>query len=210
MTDVTGHLNDNPPDIDFFDESEPVEVSQNTLERLSELALEYRALELEIQADTVALEEKKSKFDKLKGRTIPGIMQELQLTAFKMADGASIETKKDVRASILVENRSAAWLFLEKNKMDGIIKTEVVAPFAKGKLAEASKAVEALKGLGVDASIDRSVHPATLKAFVKERMDVEGAADPKDETVVRLPRDIFNVYEFTEAKIKLPRVKKTK
>jgi hypothetical protein len=49
----------------------------------------------------------------------------------------------------------------------------------------------------VFASLDRSIHNATLTSFVKERLAA-------GET---LP-DAFSVFEFKEAKIKAPKAKK--
>lgn len=197
--EVTGHLLDMPP-IDYFDDEEIV-AAPATIERLSKLAVDAVALQKEVDEESVALEDKKAKLDKILSRQIPDIMLELSMQQFKMIDGTVIDAKADIRASITVENRLAAWEWLEKNQFDGIIKTKVVSEFGRGELDEAQKAMEELVKLGFEAALDRNVHPATLKSFVKERLAEADSEHP-------FPRDIFSVYEFTTAKIKLPKVKK--
>lgn len=196
--DVTGHLTETP--IDYFDgENAAIEISENTIERLTVLANQASALEVKITEMSVALAEEQEELVKIKRVLMPNIMEELQLKEFKMIDGRTITIDPKVNASIKVEDRPAAFLWMEKNDYDGIIKTKVESSFGKGEYEDAIKAQQALNDAGFLASLDRSVHPATLTSFVKERL---AAGDVLPECI--------GVFEFKEAKIKNPKVSKPK
>jgi hypothetical protein len=201
--EVTGHL-ETP--IDYFDDINVQDIAPPaTLERLAALAKEAKELEDVIHGEHVALEEKRAKLDKLYGMLIPNIMDELGMKEFKLVDGSKVEVKDDIRTSILVVNRGAAFDWLEKHDFDGIIKTKVISDFARGEMEKAQAAVDLLAANGVAGSIDRNIHAATLKSFVKERL-----AEAGEEGVVEFPRDLFGVYEFKVAKITLPKPTKAK
>lgn len=206
--EVTGHLNEGP--IDYFDDVQPEVAAPATLERLTAMAREAKALEEVINKDNVALEEKKAQLDRIHGLLIPNIMQELGMTSFVLEDGSTVAVKDDLRTSIKVENRIQAWEWLEGQKHDGIIKTKVVSEFGRGEMAKATELLSKLEKEGQAVSLDRNVHPATLKSFVKERLEADANLPADADPALRLPRDIFGVYEFKRSEIKLPKVKKSK
>lgn len=198
MSEVTGHLDETP--IDYFDEvNVQVEVSENTIERLTQLANQAGLLEAKITEISKALAEEQEELVKIKRVLMPNIMEELQMAEFKMVDGRVISIDPKVNASIKEQDRPAAFDWLEKNNYDGIIKTKVNAEFGKGEMADAIKAQQALHDAGFMAALDRSIHPMTLTSFVKERL---AAGDT-------LPAAI-GVFEFKEAKIKNPKASKPK
>lgn len=203
--EITGHLSEGP--IDYFDDVEPEQAAPATLERLTQMARQATELEKVIAADDVQLQEKRAELDKILGRLIPSIMEELGMMEFKLADGSLVSIKEDIRTSIKVDDRPAAYRWLETLGFDGIIKMKVQTDLKKGDQEIAGQIVKAIAALGREASVDRSIHPATLKSFVKERMaaDSESADVPDDE---RLPLGLFGVFQFKEAKIKLPKAKK--
>lgn len=190
------------PQIDYFDDipDAALQAEPATLERLTILAANSKDLEREITDATVALAELQSKHDKIMKDQIPGIMAELGLAEFKMTDGSVISVKEDVKCGITEEHKPAAWLWLEENDFDGIIKTKVGVEFGKGEMESAEKAIEALQAAGFAASMDRAVHPSTLKSFVKEQL----------EAGTNLPLATFGVWPFKMAKIKAPAVKKAR
>jgi len=187
-----------PPGIDYFDCPEDEDAPTATLERLSALAQKARDLEHEINEDTVTLEEKKGQLDKIIKRFIPDIMQELGMSEFKLTDGAQVKIKESIAASISAENKPAAFAWLAEHNYDGIIKTKVISEFGKGEIENANKALAAIQLAGFDASLDQSIHPMTLKAFVKERLEAGES----------IPVDTFSIFELKEAKITLPKKKK--
>ena len=189
---------ENRPDVpaflsDAMEDGAPVE--KPTLERLTILVKQMRDLSDEIAAAELALSELQRKHAKLEGETIPGIMAELDIAEMKMADGSSLTIKEDFRCSLSEDRKPAAWAWLEDKHYDGIIKTKVVSEFGRGEMEDAKKAIAALEEQGFGAVLDRAVHPMTLKAFVKERLQAGEA----------IPMDVFGVFPVTKAVVKLPK-----
>lgn len=198
MTEVTGHLSEVP--IDFFaDQNDDVQVSENTIERLTGLANAATDLRAKIDEMTFALAEEQEALLKIIRVQIPNIMAELGMKEFKMEDGRSVSVDPKLNVSIPEQHRPTAFRWLEEHNFDGIIKTKVQAEFGKGEIEDARKARDALADAGYSASLDRSIHPATLKSFVKERLG-EGETLP----------DAFSIFEYNEAAIKSPKGKKKK
>lgn len=181
------------PLIDYFDEpmdgaalAEPA-----TIERLSMLATKAGELASRMTAELVTYEETKASLDKILNDQIPTIMKELGMTEFKMEDGRKVEVKSDVRTHIKEENQPKAYAWLEENEFDAIIKTLVTSEFGRGENAKAAEAIKALEEAGYSAAMKQSIHAATLKAFVKERLE---AGD-------KIPHDLFGIFPFEVAKI---------
>jgi hypothetical protein len=187
-----------PVGIDYFEDADTAEAPPATLERLSDLAKQARELEHQINEEVVALEEKKGQLDKILKRFIPGIMEELGMAEFKLTDGASIKIKESIAASISAENKPAAFAWLADHDYDGIIKTKVLSEFGRGDIERAKALMKIIDGNGFESTLDQSVHPMTLKSFVKERLEAGES----------IPVDLFGVFEIKEAKITLPKKRK--
>jgi len=169
-----------------------------TLELLTRLAKEQVDLEAEIASDLVLMEEKNAKLFKLQRVRIPELMGTLGISEFKLTDGSLISVKEDVKANITADHKPAAFAWLVEHNFDGIIKTNVAVAFGKGEMGKAKEAMAILEKAGFSGAMDQSVHPATLKSFVKERLE-------KGDNI---PIDTFGIFEFKQAKIKLPKSKK--
>jgi hypothetical protein len=122
-------------------------------------------------------------------------MEELGMEEFKLKDGSNISVKNVVMASISEDNKPDAFKWLEDNDFDGIIKTKVLSSFGKGEMEDAKEALDTLQKAGFEATMDRSVHAQTLKAFVRERLEVGD----------NIPIQTFGVFEYKLAKIVLPK-----
>lgn len=187
--------------IDYFvDQGAPEPAPKATLERLVALAEQHKALEEEVHRDTVALEEKKAKLEKLSQDTIPSLLDELGMSEFKLSTGEEVAIKTKIRASISQENRAAAFAWLRERGDDGIIKAELKASFGRGEIEDAEKARKALEGIGVYAALDENVHHSTLASYVREQL----------EAGVALPLKVFGVFEQRSTEIKLPKARKKK
>ena len=183
--------------IDYFEDEREPEHEPATLERLTMLAFGAKELEAEIDRGKVLLAEMQNKYDKIMRVTIPEIMETLGVAEYKLIDGSVVSFKAEVKCGITEEHKPAAWAWLEEHEFDGIIKTEVHSSFGKGEMESAKAAVKVLLEEGYDARIFREVHPQTLKAFVRERLE---AGD-------KIPTDTFGIFEFKQAKIKLPKTR---
>lgn len=185
-------------EIDYFEGVEKPAAPPATLERLTELCAKAQELEKEIEADEAALKEKNERLAKIVREQIPDIFLALEIEEYKLKDGSKVTVKEEIKTSITEENKPTAFMWLRENEYDGIIKTNVSASFGKGEAELAAQARAALVAAGFDhASISDSVHPSTLKAFVKERLEAGDA----------IPIDVFGIFEFKVAKITQPKRK---
>lgn len=101
---------------------------------------------------------------------VPNMMAELEINSFELDNGYKVSIKDSYFASIPEANLYACFEWLRGNGLDGIIKTVVAANFGKGEDQEAQKVLDLLTEAGVVADVKSTIHPQTLKAFVKERI----------------------------------------
>lgn len=111
---------------------------------------------------------------------IPDIMQSIGITEFKTPSGAHVKLKTDVFANISKEREAQAFAYLREKNMTGIIKSKIEVDAAYEDTLEENDVTFVKK---------ESVHPSTLKSFVKERLE----ADPQ------FPRELFGVHEAVKA-----------
>ena len=86
-------------------------------------------------------------------------------------DGLTVSRKMMVHASIPVERREEVYAWLRENNLDDIIKNDVIVSFGKGEDNVAGHVVGMLEEQGFHPEQKTHIHPATLKAFVKERIE---------------------------------------
>jgi hypothetical protein len=164
------------------------------LSRVTELAKlivdeERRLYDLEM-----ALDVQKKLVSRIKREDMPELMQELGLSYLGLDDGSVVEISPGVNTSITDETRTGAIGWLEEHGFSGLIKTQVTVAFARDQREVAVEFYDKVRQ-EVPATLQETVHPQTLKAFVKEQID-KGECPPKD---------LFHIYQYKEAKVKLPR-----
>ncbi len=117
---------------------------------------------------------------------IPEIMDNIGsgVSKITLTDGRVIECKDAVQCSITAANRSKAYSWMDDHGHGDLIKFNLVAKFQRGEKDMAEEAQDALDDIGVDSSIDESVHPGTLKAWARKELEAGRA----------LPEDLFNVH----------------
>lgn len=184
---------------DYFDTpNAPVEGAESSLAALTDYALEMKAIEKEIAEISTKLAERQGRHDKLSRSIIPDIMDRLGMAEFKLTDGSKVSVKPDIKCGLTEERKPAAYQWLEETQNDGIIKTGIDLKFSRDQIEDAKRAVQMLQEAGFgDASLEKSIHPSTLKSFVKERIE---AGD-------NIPLDTFGVFEFKQTKIVLPKTR---
>lgn len=138
------------------------------------------------------LKDAKEAAKKLWQLDIPDEMFSMQLTKVTTATGDEVLVENVTTAGITEKNRELAYKWLRDHRYESLIKTEITAQPAKD--AALRKKVEAaLLKTGVSFTTRESVHASTLTAWVKECL----------EHGVKIPRDLFGVYQFRTAKIKM-------
>ena len=154
-------------------------VDQQGLTSVAALARQIRDKEERIQGLEETLKDEKKALLKLTDEEMPAMLAEIGISSFSLDDGSTVEVKQTYGASILVDNRPAAYEWLRDNGYDDIIKNTVLCQFGRREddLASAFAAFAQQQGYVPEQKTE--IHPQTLRAFVKERVE-EGDAFPME------------------------------
>lgn len=180
-------------DIDFeSDLREPEAPSEDKLQQVMALAYLMVEQEREVAALEEALKETKAALQRTQTEDLPALMEEIGMLSVTLKDGSKVDVVEDIQCGIKVADRDAAHKWLIDNGFGGLIKTQVITEFGRGQLEDAiNYAAEAnAKFPANPAGVKDTVHPATLKSFLKEQLE-KGAA---------LPMELFGVRPFNRAK----------
>lgn len=179
--------------------------SEEKLSVLGKLIKEQLQLEAKILEVTGYLTNLQAQHHKVSEEHIPNLFLELGLSAFKLEDGSEVVVKPYYNATITEEHQVEAFAWLRGHNLDDIIKHEVKVIFGKGEDEACGELKKTLADLNVNYVDKESVHPQTLKALVKER--VEKLGDRLDETE-KIPFETFSVYIGRKTKIVQPKKRK--
>lgn len=172
----------------------------NSLERVTELARVQIALAERVAEAEAALEKLQREYKRVSEEDLPELMRELDLEEFVLGNGMKITVSNDYRASISAEKMPGAAKWLEKNKFDGIIKSQIAISYDRAEIEKAKKDLLKLrKTLKMpELELTASIHPQTLGAFVRERA----------ATGVLPPEEFFSISPYAKAKITAAKGKK--
>jgi len=161
------------------------------LVKLGSLLVERKAA---VEAAEAALADLKADVYKIEREDMPNLMAEVGLDEVKLSTGQTITIKEEVETRISEDNRPAAYSWLLEHGYGGIIKTNVSVQFGKGEHTAAEEVTEKLRAQFAKnpVMLEETVHPQTLKSFVKERLSAGDA----------IPHDLFSIFVFTKAVIK--------
>lgn len=162
------------------------------LKTIAELAEKIQIQEQQIANTEEDLKKQKEELRKLQNEELPMLMQEIGFKKFELEDGSSVNIKEIYAGSISQANKEKAFNWLRENKFDDIIKNTVTTAFGKGEDTAAKNFMDIAEQAGYTPVQKTEVHPQTLKAFIKER--VEGG----DE----FPMELFGAYIGYKAEIK--------
>ena len=167
-------------------------LSQDGLKSVADTATKIRDKENLIAELEEKLSAEKKALLKLTDEDLPGMFLELGLNKLELEDGSTVEVKQTYGASIKVDNRPAAYDWLRDNGYDDIIKNTVACAFGRGEDEVAKRFAEFASQQGFDAQTKTDVHPQTLRAFIKERVE---AGD-------EFPMELFGAWVGQRATIK--------
>lgn len=182
-------------------------MSTISLDEVRQLAVAMINAEREVERIEDDLKAAKKRVRLLSEESIPSAMEELQLKNFELLSGEKVSVKPDVYASISDANKPKAFLWLEENGFEGLIKTELSVQFGRDSAEEVEKLMLAIQklneeeGLLLAPDLSRAVNAQTLKAFLREQL----AKGEKG-----LPLDLFGARPVTVTTIKKPAAKKAK
>ena len=168
------------------------------LTRIVELANTLVAAIETVGKLTDQLDEAKKVQRTIETEHLPELMRELELTSVVLENGMKVTLSDEIDCGITVANQKAALRWLDDNSFGGLIKTKLQAAFNRDDREVALDISDQVGGLirgsGIEASCEvvESVHPATLKSFIKEELS-KGTP---------IPFDLFSIHPYSKAKIK--------
>ena len=128
----------------------------------------------------------------LSEQTIPNLMQQAGVSLLKLADGTGVEVKPFYSARIPASKSEEAFNWLRENGHGDLIKNQVSLEFGMKQDNEAKSIIEELKAKGLPVKQKTTVHPSSLRGFVREQIQDLG----KD-----VPADLFGTYVANKTKI---------
>jgi hypothetical protein len=174
------------------DKKEVLDMStDNDKKSLSDQVEKLKDLEDSIVAKEEELKQLKQQADAISGEVIPTMMQELNISTLKLADGSAVEVKPVYGASISSEKKEEAFEWLRSNGLGDLIKNEVTVSFGRNEDNKAIAYATLAQGQGFQPSQKLKVEPMTLKALVRERL----------ESGKEMPTELFNVFAGNRTKI---------
>ena len=177
--------------IDFEkDQTEVLDRTEN-IKSLANQVKKLRDLEDEVKADEQALKDKEKEIERISGEVIPTLLSEMGLSSLKLADGSAVEVKPYYAANISLKNREAAYNWLRQNGLGDIIKNDITVTFGRGEDNKAAEYASLAQGQGYEPVQKIGVHPQTLKAVGRERL----------ESGREMPPDLFKTYAGNSTKI---------
>jgi hypothetical protein len=173
-----------------IDQAESI-TQANDAKSLSDQVIKLRNLEDKIVLAENSLKKLQEEADILSGDVIPTMMQEMNISTLKLADGSAVEVKPIYGASISAERKEEAFNWLRTNGLGDLIKNEVTVSFGRNEDNKAIAYANLAAENGYQPSQKLKVEPMTLKALVRER--IEAGKD--------MPSDLFNVFAGNRTKI---------
>ena len=177
--------------IDFEQDKTKDLASADNAGELSTQVVRLQSLEDQIKDLEIQLKDKKREADKVSGEVIPTIMQEMNISSLKLADGSAVEVKPVYGASIPIAKKEEAFKWLREHGLGDLIKNEITVAFGRDEDNKAQQYAVLAQGQGYEPVQKLKVEPMTLKALVRER--IEAGQD--------MPADLFNVFAGNRTKI---------
>ena len=168
------------------------DLNEGELSLVSTLANKQLLLAQELANLEEAVKAKKEEFRLTSEQELPEAMQSAGLTEIVLSTGEKISVTEFYNAHISKANQELAYKWLVENGHEGLIKNEVSLKFGREEGQVVDETVMALKSRGLSPEVRQSVHPSTLKAFVKEQLTTG-----KD-----IPTEPFGIYIGSKAIIK--------
>ena len=168
------------------------DVTDGELSIVSTLANKQLKLATEVAELEANLKAKKEELRLTSEQELPDAMQQAGLTQIKLSSGENISINEFYNAHISKANQEKAYGWLVANGHEGLIKNEVLLKFGREETGVVDETVSALQSRGLSPEVRQSVHPSTLKAFVKEQFT----------TGNDIPTEPFGIYIGTKATIK--------
>lgn len=146
-------------------------IGQNALASVADTARQIRLQEQEVELAKEALKQAEKEMRRLTDDVMPTLFSELGLQSFKLEDGSELKVKETYSASPRVADRPQVYQWLRDNGYGDLIKNTVFCTFGRDEDEAAKEFYNMAELSGYCAEAKTEVHPSTLRAFVKERVE---------------------------------------
>jgi len=170
-------------------------IQDSSVEDLSQLCNKLLRVEGEIGNAEERLKRLKDQQRELSEQTIPDKLTQLGVTDLRLSDGSRISADPFYSARISADNLSAAHAWLRDQGHGDIIKNTLTLTFGQGDDVIAKELGDLLASKGHLPDQKETVHPSTLRAFVKEQ--IESGNGEFDQEIQKK----FSVYQGKRTKI---------
>ena len=178
---------------DFESQSSKVDsVSTSGLSSIAEIARKVVEKEAQLAKLEDEAKETKKALLQLTDQDLPAMLQEIGLTRFDLDDGSVVTVKPTYGGYIKHDNKEEAHQWLKDHGHDDLIKNQITVAFGRGEDAKATEFLEFATQAGHAPAQSKTIHPSTLKAWVKEQ--VENGSE--------FPMDLFGAFIGQRATIK--------
>ena len=157
----------------MIDLEEDVPVPKNEdLHGIAVLATKQLAAQAKVSDLENQLELAKAQLTTIQEIELPESMLHLGLKSFTLSDGSKLDVKTFYRGNISKNRAEEAHDWLRDHDHADLIKNDVVCSFGKGEDHDALVLMGKLEGMKVDYENRKHVHASTLKAFVREQIEM--------------------------------------
>jgi hypothetical protein len=152
-----------------------------SFDALSKVAQEMRDMEQNVAALEDALKLEKSRLHRLRTKVLPEMFAEAGVSSFELDDGTRLSMETLVNGSLPKdpERLDIAINHLRDIGGEELIRTEVTAMFSRGEHNMAMDFYADAEQRGLTTKMHEGVHPQTLKAFVREKLNGGDEIDPE-------------------------------
>jgi len=157
----------------FLDEIElDTEVpSDSALNKVAELATVQIKLEGELDRAEKKVKDIKVKLIKVSNEQLPEAMAEAKLAEFKLESGQTVSIKEELTCSVPAKRRAEIIAKLREDRFDELILNIVEIDFDKGQDNLAGDVLGHAEELGLLAKRTEKVHTASLKKYLREKLN---------------------------------------
>lgn len=176
---------------DFVQEDDGQALGANSMASLAGLADRQMTLEDRIAKGEALLEDLRAQLKQVAEVDIPEVFGNAAKGNVTLQDGRVVKVNPYYGASISKERKVEAHKWFRDTKQGGIIKNELVIVFGKGDDKKVREFQRLAAKNGLTHARNETIHPSTLKSFVKEKL-TEGK---------KLPLELLGVYSGKRATV---------
>lgn len=184
--------------LEYLEPSEEVPA----MKLLNDLVEEQLRTELEVAKLNEELNEANERLKELTETKIPDLMDILGTEEMKLISGLTVEISEKIRASIPKAREADTFKWMRDHEFGGLIRHNVIFDFSVGEDEISQKFLKhvAEEWSDLECAEKTVVHPSTLTAFAKKRLE-EGE---------ELPLELFSIFRQRVATVKTSTQKKGK